>query len=45
MKKRKEVQLLGSVIDRLSAKAAEQNRSLKNYMEEVLISDSKKVKS
>ena len=37
MKKRKEVSLNKSVIDKLSLMAEKKNRNLKNYMEEVLI--------
>lgn len=40
--KRKEVSLPEEVIKKLEAKALKDNRSLKNYMEQVLIKDSKK---
>ncbi len=39
---RKEVHLTHKVIDKLQEKADEEGRSLKNYMEWVLIEDSKK---
>lgn len=43
-KKRKEVFLDPSVIEKLSDKAEKQNRSLKNYMELVLIEKANQVK-
>lgn len=43
-KKRKEVFLDQSVIDKLANKAAKQNRSLKNYMELVLIDNANQAK-
>lgn len=41
---RKAVDLENSVIEKLKKLAKENNRSLKNYLEFVLIEDSKKVK-
>lgn len=40
--KRKEVSLNEDVIKKLEGKAKKENRNLKNYMEQVLIKDSKK---
>ncbi len=40
MKLRKETRLAQDVIDKLQAKADKADRSLKNYMEKVLIDDS-----
>ena len=40
--KRKEVSLPEEVISKLEVKAKKENRNLKNYMEQVLIKDSKK---
>ena len=39
---RKEIHLTQEVIDKLQEKADKDDRSLKNYMEKVLINDSKK---
>ena len=40
MKHRKEVHLIQEVIDKLQAKADKDGRSLKNYMERLLIKES-----
>ena len=40
--KRKEIALPEEVVKKLESKALKENRSLKNYMEQVLIKDSKK---
>lgn len=40
--KRKEIALPEEVLKKLEVKADKENRSLKNYMEQVLIKDSKK---